>query len=140
MSKEYLKDQDTLPTLIRKDAEFPLPESIGPYKIESLLSKGGMSLLYLGIDPATRKTLVIKVLSPDYVNHPEMVGHFLGEAKIISLSNRPNIVKLFGQGQWEKGLYIAMEFIQGVSLRQFIMQHSFSLKRSLEIVLQVAVA
>ncbi len=69
-----------------------------------------------------------------------MMDHFLWESKIIGLTDHPNIVKLYGQGQWEGGLYIAMEFIQGVSLSQFLMQQSFSLKRSLEIILQVAYA
>lgn len=130
--------QNTLPTFIDKVP--PTPEKIGPYKIETLLSKGGMSLLYLGIHPETKKPLVIKVLSPDYVTHPEMVDHFLWEAKIISLTDHPNIVKVYGQGEWEGGLYIVMEFIQGISLSQFLMQQSFSLKRSLEIILQVAFA
>ncbi len=136
---EFYK-QNTLPTFIDRQTNLTLPEKIGPYKIETLLSKGGMSLLYLGIHPETKKPLVVKVLSPEYVNHPEMMDHFIWESKIIGLTDHPNIVKLYGQGQWEGGLYIAMEFIQGVSLSQFLMQQSFSLKRSLEIILQVAYA
>ena len=117
-----------------------MPHDIGPYKIETLLAKGGMSLLYLGLDPKTKDPRVIKVLSPEYMNHPEMVDHFLWEAKIISMADHPNIVKVYDHGKWEDGLYIAMEFIRGVSLRQFLMQQSFSLKRSLSIILQVAYA
>lgn len=118
----------------------PLPEKIGPYKIESLLNKGGMSLLYLGLHPQSRQPLAIKVLSPSYVTHPEAIERFLREAHIIEMASHPNIVKLFGQGEWEKGLYIAMEFIHGVSLKQFILHHSLSMKRAIEIVLQVAYA
>ena len=132
--------QNTLPDLISGEQEPPLPATIGPYKIESLFSKGGMSLLYLGLDPETKKALIVKVLSPAYVAHPEAVSRFLNESKAISLSNHPNIVKLYGQGEWEKGLYIAMELIHGISLKQFIMQHSLSMRRALEIVLQVAFA
>ena len=132
--------QPTIPDLISTELESPLPSFIGPYKIETLLSRGGMSFLYLGIHPETKAPLVVKVLSPSYVTHPEAVEHFLKEAKIIELTNHPNIVKLFGHGEWEKGLYIAMEFIQGISLRQFIMQHSLSRRRALEIILQVAYA
>ena len=99
-----------------------------------------MSLLYLGLDMKTREPRAIKVLSPSYVNHPEMVDHFLWEAKIIELASHPNIVKVYQHGKWEGGLYIAMEFIRGVSLSQFIMQQSFSLKRTLGIVLQIAYA
>ena len=129
-----------MPDLTSGENEPPLPSSIGPYKVESLLNKGGMSLLYLGLDPDTRKPLAIKVLSPSYVNHPEAIQRFLREAKVIALTNHPNIVKLYGQGEWEKGLYIAMELIHGISLKQFIMQHSLSMRRALEVTLQVAYA
>jgi eukaryotic-like serine/threonine-protein kinase len=138
--KKFYK-QTTLPSVEDKGEEsFAIPEKIGPYKIETLLAKGGMSLIYLGFETKTKEPRVIKVLSPKYVNHPEMVDHFLWEAKIISLADHPNIVKLYEHGKWEEGVYIAMEFIRGVSLRQFLMQQSFSLKRCLDIVLQVAYA
>lgn len=117
-----------------------LPRQIGPYKIESLLSKGGMSILYMGLHPETRQIIAIKVLSPQFVRNPEMKAQFLKEAKIIGLTNHPNIIKLYGEGEWEGGLYIAMEFIRGVSLRQFIEQQSLSLKRCIDIILQVAYA
>jgi serine/threonine protein kinase len=80
------------------------------------------------------------VLSPEFVKNSEMVSQFLKEAKIISLTNHPNIVKVYGEGEWEGGLYIAMEFIRGVSLRQFIEQHSLSMKKSIDILMQVAYA
>jgi serine/threonine protein kinase len=138
MPEDFYK-QPTLPG--EDDGKTPaIPAQIGPYKIDSLLSKGGMSLLYLGVDSETRKILAIKVLSPAFVTHPELISRFLTEAKIIGMTSHPNIVKLYNQGEWEGGLFIAMEFIQGISLRQFIQQHSLSLKRSLEIVLQVAYA
>ncbi len=131
--------QTTIPGIATEES-FPLPPKIGPYKIESILNKGGMSLLYLGLHPETKEPIAIKVLLPKYVNHPEMVKRFVKEAEIIALANHPNIVKVFGSGEWEGGLYIAMELIRGISLRQFILQHSLSLKRSLEIILQVSYA
>jgi eukaryotic-like serine/threonine-protein kinase len=120
--------------------EAALPKKIGTYKIESLLDKGGMSLLYLGIHPDTHEPIAIKVLLPKYVSNSSMVEQFLREASIIELTCHPNIVKLFGHGKWAGGVYIAMEFIQGISLRQMILQEAMSLKRSLEVVLQIAYA
>ncbi len=99
-----------------------------------------MSLLYLGLHPDTKQPLAIKVLSQAFITHPEIVERFLKESQIIALTAHPNIVKLYGQGEWEGGLYIAMELIRGISLRQFILQHSLSLKRSIDIILQVAYA
>lgn len=132
--------QHTLPDLITAHAQPSLPEQIGPYKIESRFNKGGMSLLYLGLHPEKRIPAIVKVLSPAYVNNSAALEQFIKEANIISLTNHPNIVKLYESGPWEGGFYIAMELIRGVSLRQFIVQHSLSLKRALEIILQVATA
>lgn len=115
-----------------------LPEKIGAYKVESLLNKGGMSLLYLGLHPDTKEPLTVKILSKEYLSHPDIVERFLKEAAIIELADHPNIVKLYGHGRWEGGLYIAMEFIQGISLRDMILQQAMSLRRSLEIVLQIS--
>jgi eukaryotic-like serine/threonine-protein kinase len=116
------------------------PQAIGPYKIEGQLDRGGMSILYLGIHPETNEAITVKVLLPKYLSHPEMKERFLKEAEIISFTDHPNIVKLYGHGEWEQGLYIAMEFIRGVSLKQFILQNAMSLKRSLDLILQVAYA
>ena len=121
-----------------KSRKAPLPEKIGPYKIESLLNQGGMSLLYLGIHPTTLEPIAVKVLLPKYLKNKEVNTRFLNEAKIIETAQHPNIVKLYQVGQWEKGVYIAMEFIRGISLRQFIQKQSFSLKKALEIILEVA--
>jgi|694.fasta_scaffold20971_6 serine/threonine protein kinase len=117
-----------------------IPKMIGPYKIEALLEKGGMSLLYLGTHPETKEPVTIKVLSPKFVAHPEVVKRFLTEAEIIALADHPNIIRLYGHGEWEGGLYIAMEFIQGISLRQYLLQTPMSLKRVLEIILDIAYA
>lgn len=116
------------------------PKSIGPYKVESLLEKGGMSILYLGSHPETKEPTTIKVLSPHYMSHPEVIQRFQNEAEIIAMADHPNIVKLYGYGEWEGGLYIAMEFIQGISLRQYLLQTPISLKRALEIIIDVAYA
>jgi len=135
--------QNTLTGLSRKDKaeRMPeLPDQIGPYKIETLLEKGGMSYLYLGMHPETKEPTTIKVLSPKYLSHPEFVQRFLMEAEIIAMANHPNIIQLYGHGEWEGGLYIAMEFIQGQSLRQYMLQTPLSLTRALEIVIEISYA
>lgn len=145
MEEEFYK-QKTLPGVAplpeERGNELPIeiPKQIGPYKIESLLDKGGMSYLYLGVHPTTKEPLTIKVLSPKYVSNKEVAERFLKEAAIISLADHPNIVKVYGHGEWEGGLFIAMEFVRGISLRQFIREETLPLKRSMEIILEVASA
>lgn len=133
--------QITLPTV--KSQELtppPIPSQIGLYQVEALLDKGGMSFLYLGIHPETKDPITIKVLYPEFVSSPEMVQRFLQEAEIIALADHPNIVKLYGHGEWEGGLYIAMEFIQGLSLRQYLVRNPISLKQALDIVMEISMA
>jgi eukaryotic-like serine/threonine-protein kinase len=139
MSENNFHKQNTEPTIIA-DSSSALPAMIGPYKVETLLGKGGMSHLYMGLHPETKKPLVIKVLPADHLKNTEAVERFLKESKLIALTQHPNIVKLYEEGSWEGGLYIAMEWIQGLSLKQFLSQQSFSLKRSLNICLQVSLA
>lgn len=141
MSAEEFYKQSTLPNLTSsKEDSFKHPTHVGPYKVDAPLGKGGMSYLYLGVDPSDFRPVVIKVLSPKYLTHVELVQQFFKEAEIISLTDHPNIIKLKGQGEWEGGLYIATEFVQGISLKQFIVQQNFSPRTSVEIVLQVAYA
>lgn len=132
------------PTLVNgsagESAAPPLPSMIGGYRIDCLLNQGGMSVLYLGTHPETHEPIAIKVLSSKYVSNREMIERFMKEAEIIELTNHPNIVKLYGHGKWEGGVYIAMEFVQGISLRQMILQEAMALKRALEIVLQIGYA
>lgn len=120
--------------------EKPIPKQIGPYRIERLIEQGGMSLIYLGIDPDSQNPLVIKTLLPKYLLHEEIVKGFLCEAEILAMANHPNIVTFYGHGKWEGGLYIAMELVIGISLRQYIQEYPISLKRALELILEIAYA
>lgn len=140
MTDDFYK-QKTLPGVsVPEGEEQKVPEEIGPYRIEGSLEKGGMSELYLATDPKTHEPLVVKALATRFVAHPEMKERFHKEAEVIRLTDHPNIVKLLGHGEWEGGLYIAMEFVQGISLRQLLLQHTLSMRRALELVLQVASA
>lgn len=141
MTEDQFDKQNTLPTAQgRAHVKEKIPEQIGPYKIEALLEKGGMSYLYLALHPETKDPITIKVLFPEYLSNPDMVQRFLREASIIELADHPNIVKLYGQGEWEEGLYIAMEFIQGISLRKYLLHNLISLKHALEIVMEISMA
>jgi len=121
--------------------ETPLPpKSIAGYPISHLLGKGKMSHVYVGIDPKTKEEIVIKVLSPKFLSNQDIIDRFLREAKIITLADHPNIVKPLSQGQWEEGLYIAMEYIKGSPLKEKLGQKKFTLTKNLDTILQIAYA
>lgn len=140
MPNEDFHKQHTQPWLIQGATSPELPDCIGPYKIEALLHQGRMSLLYMGIHPNTKKPIAIKVLPSEAVQDEEAIQRFLQESHMISTVDHTNIVKLYGEGSWEGGLYIAMEWIYGNSVRQLITEKTLSLKKALHLLLQIGKA
>jgi serine/threonine protein kinase len=128
------------PTGPKEGAPEPLPHFIGPYKILKYLGEGGMSRLYLAKKEGFDAEVFVKTLSDRYLNNNEAVKRFLEEAKIIKIANHPNIVPLYDSGTWEGGLFLAMEYVHGRSLRQYLKEEPLSLKRGLEIILEISYA
>lgn len=139
MEKVDIGQRETLPTF-KTPAKPPKLTHIGKYKIETLLHKGSMSYLYLAHDPTKDRLVAIKILAPNLRDKKDLAERFLLEADIIAKARHENIVQVFESGRWEKGLYIAMEYIHGISLTKFIQDNAFCKKRSLEIILKVSYA
>ncbi|MFA5250390.1 MAG: serine/threonine-protein kinase [Parachlamydiales bacterium] len=127
----------TRPLLFGSKEEKP-PSYIGPYKIEKLFRKGGMSYLYLALHPKTKKKLILKVLPFSLAQEKTRVAHFLQEARILAALNHPNIVQFYEQGQSDLGYYMALEFIEGRHLRFFIEKKALLPQKALFYVLQTA--
>lgn len=141
MTQNSFHKQHTQPVNGSAPIEKPhLPDKIGPYKIETILNQGSISWLYMGIDPKTKLPLVIKVIPPSLMDSKEAIEKFLSQSQLLSIPDHPNLVKVYGEGEWNGGLYIAMEWIHGISLRQFLSEQSLSLKRTLDIILQICYA
>ncbi len=117
-----------------------MPEYIGRFHIDGIYSQGGMSTIYLATDPRTHDQIAIKVLLPRFLSEPSLVRQFINEGRIIAMSDHPNIVKLYEYGEWEGGVYIAMELVRGTSLRRILQHNPLPLKRALEVLLQICYA
>ncbi|MBW1644582.1 MAG: protein kinase, partial [Deltaproteobacteria bacterium] len=97
---------------------------IGKYEIIEEIGKGGMGVVYKGIDPYIERTLAIKTIRfdipKDEADHKKWKKRFLREAKLAGNLTHPNIVTIYDAGE-ESGLfYIAMEYIEGKNLREMI--------------------
>lgn len=85
--------------------------------------------------------MTIKVLFPEFVsNFQEMVQRFLREAEIIKLTDHSNIVKLFGQGEWEGGLYITHGIYSGHLFETISFTQLNFYKHALELVMEISMA
>jgi tetratricopeptide (TPR) repeat protein/predicted Ser/Thr protein kinase len=88
------------------------------YRIESLLGRGGMGEVYKAHDETLDRDVALKILRPELTTDPEPVLRFKREAKILSSLNHPHIVHVYDVGESEFGQYIAMEFVDGRTLRE----------------------
>lgn len=144
MPKDEFEKKDTQPRrpAERRDLGQPIPKQIGPYLVETIYRQGGMSTLYLAKDPKTGDPVIVKVLLIHSLAHgdEEAASRFTIEAEILLKANHPNIVKLINYGEWSDGLYIAMEYIAAESLREWIEYHPLSLRRTIEVILEIAYA
>lgn len=115
------------------------PTQIGPYRIESCLNKSTWSALYLAKD-AENSLVVVKALSERMHDHKEALARFQREAHILQKVSHPYIVKILQSGIFQGAPYIAMEFVEGASLRDWILYRPLSLSQAVHLILDIAYA
>ena len=107
---------------------------LGPYVIVSRLGRGGMGEVYRARDPRLRRDLAIKILSL----HPSIDGLRVEQEARAAALNHPGIVTIYDVGEAEGLLYIAMEFLEGRTLRQVTASGAMPIDRLLKIAVQLA--
>ena len=111
------------------------------YKIERLLGEGGMGAVYQVEHTLMRKRMAIKVLHPEMTRQPEVVARFEREAMAAAHIDHPHVVTATDFGKLEDGsFFLALEFVEGKSLREVIAPGRLELGRALHIARQIAAA
>jgi eukaryotic-like serine/threonine-protein kinase len=113
---------------------------IGHYRIESLIGIGGMGEVYLARDERLGRKAALKLLPDSLTTDETQLGRFKNEARTASALNHPNILTVYEIGAEGNVQFIAMEFIEGVTLRTALVSGRMSAHRALEIAVQVASA
>lgn len=113
-------------------------EWISHYRILEPLGAGGMGAVYKAHDDKLDRVVAIKLLAPDALHHEDRRRRFLQEARAASALNHPHILTIFDIGEADGKPFIAMEYIQGETLRSKIAKRSLSLRDALDIAGQVA--
>ncbi|HIW54392.1 MAG TPA: Stk1 family PASTA domain-containing Ser/Thr kinase [Candidatus Ruthenibacterium merdigallinarum] len=114
----------------------------GRYRIEQQLGAGGMANVYRGTDLQTNRPIAVKILKSELMNNPDLVRRFKNEAKAVSLLNHPNITKVYDVGVSDDMWYIVMEYIEGITLKEYMEYRGKALtyKETLHFVMQVLAA
>ncbi len=93
-------------------------KTIEHYEILRTLGQGGMSTVYKAHDTKLDRPVALKLVSSDVSALPGFENRFLGSASAISALSHPNIAQVFEAGQCNGQLFLTMEYIDGISLRQ----------------------
>ena len=88
------------------------------YRIEGLIDRGGMGVVYRASDVDLDRTVALKIIAPEHTQNPDAVARFKVEARLAASLEHPNIVPIHRGGEFEGVLYLAMRFVPGINLRQ----------------------
>src|SRR5206468_3030184 len=111
---------------------------LGRYEIRSQLGAGGMGEVYLAQDTKLDRKVALKILSADVVPHRDRMERFVREAKAAAALNHANIAHIYEIGEAEGVHFIAMEFVDGLTLRERIHRERTELRVLLKYLQQVA--
>ncbi len=94
--------------------------TLGDFQVEQLLVRGGMGEVYMATQISLNRVVALKVLRPDYLTKGAYLNRFRAEATAIARLNHPNIVHVYAIGNIDEVHFIAMEYVEGTNLREYI--------------------
>ena len=94
----------------------------GRYEITELIGVGGMADVYKATDILEDRTVAVKILKNEFADNEDFVRRFRNESKAIAVLSHPNIVKIYDVGFTDKIQFIVMEYIDGITLKEFMEQ------------------
>lgn len=101
-----------------------IPGHVGRYEITGELGRGGMSIVYRGLDPVIRRPAALKVIRKadlDPAQAAQILDRFKREAQAAGQLNHPNVVAVYEYGEDDTYAWIAMELVEGKSLREHLL-------------------
>ena len=113
-------------------------DRLGPYEVEHLLGAGGMGEVYRGVDTRLGRAVALKVISLRLVRDEASRRRFETEARAASALNHPGIVTVYDVGESDGMSWIAMELVEGRTLRDTIAQGPISIRQAWSIARQFA--
>ncbi|NQV74258.1 protein kinase [bacterium] len=112
--------------------------TLSHYRIESELGRGGMGVVYRATDTELNRTVALKFLPPNAVATDKDRQRFKREAQAAAALSHPNIATVFAIEETEEHAFIAMEFVDGETLRDLIEKGPIKVERAIEIAIEIA--
>lgn len=110
----------------------------GRYEIREIIGVGGMAVVYKAYDNIDDRIVAIKILKEEFLANEEFRRRFKNEAKAIAVLSHPNIVKVYDVSFGDRLQYIVMEYIEGITLKEYIEQQTcVNWKEAVHFVVQI---
>ena len=100
-----------------------MKKDFGAFELHEKIGSGGMASVYRGVQKSLDRKVVLKVLFPHLAEDEKLVQRFEREARAAAMMRHENIVQVIDCGRFEDVSYIAMEFVEGLDLKQWIDKH-----------------
>jgi serine/threonine protein kinase len=95
-------------------------DEFGPYRIESVLGRGGMGTVYLATHTRLERRVALKVITPALADDPDFRARFLRESRLAASLDHPHVIPIYDADEVDDVLYLAMRYVDGPSLQQLI--------------------
>src|SRR5436189_1011176 len=106
--------------------------SIAHYRVLEKIGAGGMGTVYRAYDKKLQRVVALKLLPPEYISQQDRRRRFFQEARAASALNHPHILTVYEVGEDDGKPYIAMEYVEGETLRLKIRSRSLTIKETLD--------
>ena len=120
----------------------PMPLTVGSrlghYDVTALIGEGGMGQVYRARDARLARSVALKVLKPELVSDPERRQRFMREARSAAATTHPAIAQIYDIGEQDGAIFIAMEFVEGRTLRQLVADKELDLQSAIDIAIQIS--
>jgi len=113
-------------------------QTLKHYKIESVLGKGGMGIVYRALDTKLQRPVALKLLKPELVSNADRKARFLREARSAAAVSHPSIAQVYDIDEDDGTTFIAMEYVDGRTVNRLVADGELDLLGAVEIALQVA--
>ena len=123
-------------TMPRPDSR--LGTDLGPYRIEAVIGRGGMGVVYLAEQARLGRKVALKIVSPEFGEDPKARARFLRESQMAAAIDHPNILPIYEADEADGVLYIAMRLVEGTDLAARLRERRPGPRTTVAILAQVA--
>ncbi len=123
--------------LAQEDPLLAVDSMVGPYRVVSLIARGGMGDVYRATDVRLRRDVALKVLAQTKTGDPQRVDRFMQEARVTASLDHPHVIRVYDVGRFDDRAYLVAELLEGETLRARIARGAMPVDEVLRIGIEV---